>query len=65
MNKPLVLEDWELAYLRVAVADSLKNFYPLRREAEKSGVGLDAVEMVIKNYEWLQRKLEAAAEDKE
>lgn len=65
MNKPLILEDWELVYLQGAVADSLKHFYPLHEEAEKTGVGLDAIETVIKNYEGLQRKLEAAAGDKE
>lgn len=65
MNKPLILEDWELAYLQDAVADSLKNFYHLYKEAEKSGVGLDAIETVIKNYEELQLKLEAAAGDEE
>ena len=65
MNEPLVLEDWELVYLKDSVSSSIARFSERLKEAEKSGIGLDSIETVIKNYEGLQRKLEAAAGDKE
>lgn len=65
MNEPLVLEDWELVYLKDSVASSIARFSGLLKEAEKSGIGLDSIETVIKNYEGLQRKLEAAAVGKD
>ena len=65
MNEPLVLEDWELGYLKDSVASSIACFSELLKEAEKSGIGLDSIETVIKNYEGLQRKLEAAAVGKD
>lgn len=65
MNEPLVLEDWELVYLKDSVASSIASFSELLKEAEKSGIGLDSIETVIKNYEGLQRKLEAAAVGKD
>lgn len=65
MNEPLVLEDWELVYLKDSVVSSIARFYELLKEAEKSGIGLDSIETVIKNYEGLQRKLEAAAVGKD
>lgn len=65
MNEPLVLEDWELVYLKDSVASSIARFSELLKEAEKSGIGLDSIETVIKNYKGLQRKLEAAAGGKD
>ena len=65
MNEPLVLEDWELVYLKESVASSIARFSELLKEAEKSGIGLDSIETVIKNYKWLQRKLDAAVVGKE
>jgi len=65
MNEPLVLEDWELVYLKDSVASSIARFSELLKEAEKSGIGLDSIETVIKNYKGLQRKLDAAVVGKE
>lgn len=65
MNEPLVLEDWEVVYLKDAVSSSIARFSELLKEAEKSGIGLDSIETVIKNYKGLQLKLEAASGDKE
>ena len=65
MNEPLVLEDWELVYLNDSVASSIARFSELLKEAEKSGIGLDSIETVIKNYKGLQRKLDAAVVGKE
>ena len=64
MNEPLVLEDWELVYLKSAVSDSLKKFYETLEGAKKANFEVDTVEFVIKNYEQLQQKLEAASVDK-
>jgi hypothetical protein len=65
MNEPLVLEDWELVYLKDSVSSSIARFSELLKEAEKSGIGLDSIETVIKNYKGLQRKLDAAAVGKD
>lgn len=65
MNEPLILEDWELVYLKDSVASSIARFSELLKEAEKSGIGLDSIETVIKNYKGLQRKLDAAVVGKE
>lgn len=65
MNEPLVLEDRELVYLKDSVASSIARFSELLKEAEKSGIGLDSIETVIKNYKGLQRKLDAAVVGKE
>ena len=65
MNEPLVLEDWELVYLKDSVASSIARYSKLLKASKKSGIGLESIETVIKSYEGLQRKLEAAAVGKD
>lgn len=65
MTEPLVLEDWELVYLKDAVASNIKRFSGLLNAQGSEAPGEEAIKTVIENYQQLQAKLEAASGDKE
>ena len=65
MTEPLVLEDWELVYLKDAVASNIQRFSELLSPLGCEAPGGEAIKTVIENYRQLQAKLEAASGDKE